>query len=71
MPGSRKDLFLALAMIAGGILAFFVFLFLVGADPDERRLGLVEWMVGGMLIAPGFGYLIRWRKSRDGQRSNR
>lgn len=71
MPSSRKGLLVALAMIAGGVLAFFAFLFLTGADPDVRPLTLFQWVVGGILIAPGFGYLIRWRKLQDSQRSKR
>ena len=71
MPSSRKGLFVALAMIAGGVLAFFVFLFLTGADPDVRPLGLFEWVVGGILIGPGFAYLIKWRRLQDSQRSKR
>ena len=58
-------------MIAGGVLAFFAFLFFTGADPDVRPLSLFQWIVGGILIAPGFGYLIRWRRLQDSQRSNR
>lgn len=56
-------------MIAGGVLAFFLVLAAMGIDPDEGRLGLLEWMIGGALIGPGFAYLIRWRKAKDAGRA--
>jgi hypothetical protein len=33
--GSRKKLLVALAMIAAGVMAFFLLLYLTGHDPDE------------------------------------
>lgn len=65
MQGSRKRLLVALALITGGILAFFAFLAVMGIDPDERPLRLSDWIVAGMLIGPGFGYLIQWRRMKD------
>jgi hypothetical protein len=65
MQNSRKSLIFALALIVGGVLAFFLFLYLTGHDPDERPLTLVEWVIAGVLIGPGFGYLVRWRKTKD------
>jgi uncharacterized membrane-anchored protein YitT (DUF2179 family) len=61
MRGSRKNLFVALSLIVVGVAAFFLFLYLTGHDPDETPLTLVEWVIGGILIGPGFGYLIKWR----------
>ncbi|MDH7810008.1 hypothetical protein SAMN05216358_0516 [Rhizobium sp. AN5] len=61
MQKSHKSLILALALIIGGVLAFFLFLYLTGHDPDESPLTLIEWVIGGALIGPGFGYLLRWR----------
>ncbi|RYH95537.1 MAG: hypothetical protein EON48_18935 [Acetobacteraceae bacterium] len=71
MEGSRKRLLVALALIAGGVLAFFAFLAVLGIDPDDRPLGLLEWIVAGVLIGPGFGYLIQWRRLKDRQPSTR
>ena len=65
MQSQRKSLFLSLALIAAGILAFFLFLFLTGHEPDETPLTLAEWMLAGTLIAPGFAYLLRWRAQKD------
>ena len=65
MQNSRHSLILALALIVAGILAFFLFLYLTGHDPDERPLTLIEWVIGGILIGPGFGYLVRWRRAKD------
>jgi hypothetical protein len=65
VQSSRKGLFIALALIVGGAAAFFLFLYLTGHDPDERPLSLFEWLLGGILIGPGFGYLIRWRNVRS------
>lgn len=65
MQGSRKGLLVALALITGGVLAFFAFLALMGIDPDERPIGLFGWIIAGMLIGPGFGYLIQWRRMKD------
>ena len=65
MQKSRKSLIFALAMIVGGILAFFLFLYLTGHDPDESPLTLIEWVIAGVLIGPGFGYLVRCRRAKD------
>ena len=65
MQNSRNSLILALALIVAGILAFFLFLCLTGHDPDESPLTLIEWVIGGILIGPGFGYLVRWRRAKD------
>ena len=65
MGGTRRELLVAVAVIAGGVLAFFLYLGAMGVDPDIHPLGLLDWVVGGMLIAPGFGLLIRWRRGRD------
>lgn len=65
MQGSRKRLLFALALIAGCVLAFFAFLALTGTDPDEQRLGLLDYVVAAMLVGPGFGYLIQWKRARD------
>ena len=65
MKNLRNSLFLALALIVVGILAFFLFLYLTGHDPDESPLTLIEWVIGGVLIGPGFGYLVRWRQTKD------
>ncbi|MCZ4071533.1 hypothetical protein [Agrobacterium sp. LMR679] len=43
---------------------FFLFLYLTGHDPDETPLGLMEWIIAGALLGPGFGYLLKWRKNR-------
>ncbi|XAZ26096.1 hypothetical protein LVY75_35610 (plasmid) [Sinorhizobium sp. B11] len=66
MQDSRKGLLVTLAMIIAGVAAFFVFLYLTGHDPDESSLTLIEWVIGGILVAPGFGYLVKWRRARDG-----
>ena len=65
MENSRNSLILALALIVGGVLAFFLFLYLTGHDPDESPLTLLEWVLGGVLIGPGFGYLLKWRRAKD------
>lgn len=65
MGNSRKGLFIALLMIVAGVVTFFAFLAAIGADPDQHPLGLFEWVVGGVLIAPGFAYLIRWKKAQN------
>ena len=62
MQNSYKGLIVALALIAGGVVAFFLFLYITGHDPDERPLSLLEWVLAGALIGPGFGYLVRLRK---------
>jgi len=65
MQKDRKGLLVALAMIVAGVVAFFLFLFATGHDPDERPLTVFEWMLGGVLIAPGFGYLLKWRNAQS------
>ena len=64
MQSSRKGFLTAVGLILGSLALFFLFLFFTGHDPDERPLTLVEWMLGGALIGPGFGYLINWKRSR-------
>lgn len=63
MQRTRSGLLIALASILLGALAFFLFLYVIGHDPDESPLTLMEWVVAGMLIAPGFGLLLRWRRA--------
>ncbi len=65
MESSRRHLLVAVGLLVAGVAAFFLFLYVTGHDPDERPLTLVEWVIGGVLVAPGFGYLIKWRKARD------
>ncbi|MBA8880924.1 hypothetical protein FHW16_004659 [Phyllobacterium myrsinacearum] len=65
MQNFHKGLFIAVTLLAGGILASFLFLYFTGHDPDERPLTVTEWVIGGILIGPGFGYLVRWRKLKD------
>ena len=62
---SRKAFVVACALILGGIALFFLLLWLTGHDPDERPLSLFEWVLAGILIAPGVRYLIRWRQGRS------
>lgn len=68
MQATRKALFTALGMIVAGVLAFFLVLELLGIDLDQRPVGLDVYLIGGVLIGPGFGYLIRWRRNRDHDR---
>ncbi len=65
MQGSSKQLLIAVALTFGGVLVFFGILALLGIDPDEHPLGLAEWVLGGILIAPGFRALIKWRRQRE------
>ncbi|AYM08806.1 hypothetical protein G6L26_023850 [Agrobacterium radiobacter] len=64
MSNSSRDLIIAATLIIGGLAAFFLFLYLTGHDPDESPLGLMEWIIAGALLGPGFGYLLKWRKTR-------
>ena len=64
MSNSSRDLIIAAALIVGGLVAFFLFLYLTGHDPDETPLGLMEWVIAGALLGPGFGYLLKWRRNR-------
>jgi len=69
MQSYRKSILFPLTLLVAGVAAFFLLLFLTGHDPDEKQLTLIHWVIGGMLIGPGFGYLIRWRQNRDRSRS--
>ena len=64
MTTSRKGLLLAVALLAGGTLAFLAFLAVTGDGDDGHTLGLLDWIVAGALIGPGFGYLIKWRQAQ-------
>lgn len=67
MQKNRKGLLVAIALIVAGLIAFFLFLFVTGHDPDERPLTLFEWVLAGILIGPGFGYLLKWRNGQSGK----
>jgi hypothetical protein len=69
MQSYRNSVLFPLTLLVAGVAAFFLLLFLTGHDPDEKPLTLIHWVIGGMLIGPGFGYLIRWRQNRDRSRS--
>lgn len=69
MDGYRSSVFFPLTLIVAGIAAFFLYLYVIGHDPDERPLTLFQWVIGGMLIGPGFGYLVKWRTLRDNRRT--
>ena len=64
MQKSYKGLLVGAAMMLGAAGLFFAFLALIGIDPDEQRLGLIHWMTGGVLIAPGFGKMINWSRTQ-------
>ena len=64
MHGSRKAFLTGFGLIIGGLALFFLFLYLTGHDPDERPLTLLEWVLAGVLIGPGVGYLINWKRSQ-------
>lgn len=63
MQKPRKQLLLALGAIVVGTLGFLAFLAVTGDADDGHSLGMIDWVVAGMLIGPGFGLLI---KSRQG-----
>ena len=65
VKGTRKQLVIALAAIAGGVLAFVLYLGVTGHGDDGQTLGLLDWVILGVLIAPGFGLLLRWRAGRS------
>ncbi|MGE7371207.1 hypothetical protein ACQKKX_19395 [Neorhizobium sp. NPDC001467] len=67
MKAFRSSVFFPIALMFLGVALFFLFLYLTDHDPDEKPLTLIHWIIGGMLIGPGFGYLIRWRRIRDSQ----
>lgn len=66
MRSFRKSLLFPLLLLVAGVAAFFLFLYITDHDPDEKPLTLIHWVIGGMLVGPGFGYLIQWRKMRNG-----
>jgi len=65
MQSFRKSLLFRLFLLVVGVAAFFLCLYITDHNPDEKPLTLVHWIIGGMLIGPGFGYLIHWRKTRN------
>jgi hypothetical protein len=69
MESFRKGLLFPVALIIAGVAIFFLYLFIIGHDPDERPLTLTQWVIGGILIGPGFGYLLRWRKAKDREKA--
>ncbi|MCJ2872748.1 UNVERIFIED_ORG: hypothetical protein QE446_002562 [Rhizobium sp. SORGH_AS260] len=71
MKGFRDSVLFPITLLIGGVIAFFLFLYATGHDPDERPLTLVEWVIGGALIGPGFGYLMKWRRAKDRRSANK
>lgn len=69
MESFRKGPLVPLALIIAGVAMFFLYLFIIGHDLDERPLTLSQWVIGGMLIGPGFGYLLKWRKAKDSRKA--
>ena len=69
MKGFRDSLFFPVALMFAGVAVFFLFLYVAGHDPDERPLTALEWALGGMLVGPGFAYLVRWRREKDRKRA--
>ncbi|PYE30141.1 hypothetical protein C8J33_11744 [Rhizobium sp. PP-CC-3G-465] len=61
----RKSILFPITLMFAGVVAFFLFLYVTGHDPDEKPLTLIHWIIGGALIGPGFGYLVQWRQGRD------
>ena len=57
-----------MGLLAAGVVLFIAYMAVMGIGDDGRPVGLVHWVVGGILIGPGFGSLIRWRKLRDAAR---
>ncbi len=70
MKRFRDSVFFPITLLIGGVVAFFLFLYVTGRDPDERPLTLIEWVIGGMLVGPGFGYLLKWRKMKNSRGAN-
>ena len=62
MPGRRRQLFIALGMIAVGVVAFLVYLDLTCGECNGP-FGLLDWVIAGLLIGPGFGFLIKWKQA--------
>lgn len=65
MQSFRDSIMFPLVLLLGGVAVFCLILFVTGQDPDEKPLTLYHWVLGGMLIGPGFGYLVKWRQRRD------
>ncbi|MDA5635777.1 MULTISPECIES: hypothetical protein [Rhizobium/Agrobacterium group] len=70
MKGFRDSVLFPITLLISGMVVFFLFLYVTGHDPDERPLTLAEWVIGGMLIGPGFGYLVKWRNMRNSRDTN-
>ena len=70
MKRFRDSVFFPITLLIGGVVAFFLFHYVTGRDPDKRPLTLIEWVIGGMLVGPGFGYLLKWRKMKNSRGAN-
>ena len=58
----------AIASITVGVVAYFAYLSWVCGDCDNHAYSLLDWVIAGVLIGPGFGLLIRWAKARNDAR---
>ncbi len=65
MQSKNKGPVAAICAIVVGVAGFFLFLYLTGHDPDERPLTLFEWVLAGILVGPGFGLLLKWRRAKE------
>ncbi|PYG59888.1 MULTISPECIES: hypothetical protein [Rhizobium/Agrobacterium group] len=70
MRGFRDSVLFPITLLISGVVVFFLFLYVTGHDPDERPLTLAEWVIGDMLIGPGFGYLVKWRNMKNNRDTN-
>ena len=62
MNASRSRLLVAMGLIAVGVAVFLAYLSFTCGECDGHSYGLLDWVVAGLAIGPGFGNLIRWKK---------
>jgi hypothetical protein len=70
VPALIRSLLIAIAVIALGVVAFLAYLSFVCGDCDNHSYSFLDWVIGGVLIGPGFGLLVRWVKARNEARAS-
>lgn len=68
VPAQRRSLLIALAVIAVGVVAYFAYLSWACGECDNHAYTVLDWVIAGVLMGPGFGLLVRWAKRRNESR---
>ena len=61
----------AIAVLIVGMVVFFAYLSWVCGECDKHTYSLLDYVVAGALMGPGFGLVIRWARARNEARAGK